>query len=127
MIAPYLTPVIKGHRKDRHLVLNYIKIQVEKGTGLCLAELKQKYAEDALFYIALQHITTTKKAISVAMGIPVEACCRYKRELEKNGLLVQSKDEFLCPYTGSLAHVLSTNPSEFERLNTSHSNQLTLF
>lgn len=113
--------------KDNDLALQYIVKQVEKGTGYTLSELKIKYQEERLFFIALSHITTTKKAFCKALNIPIEAACRYKRRLEKHGNLVQSIDEVICPYTKHSAHLISTNPKEFEKLLKSNTNQLNLF
>lgn len=111
--------------KDKVLVLNFVKYKVEKGTGKSLSELKKEYSEEELFYKGLKHITTTKKAYCIAMKIPIEAGCRYKRTLEKNGLLVQSLEKKICPYTRHFAHLISTNPDEFDNLI--HTNQLKLF
>jgi hypothetical protein len=113
--------------KDKENILNIIKSQVEKGSEKSLSELKTEYAEDKLFYLALSYITTTKKALCTALGIPVEAGCRYKRSLEKNGYLAQSTDVYYCPFTKHLAHLLSTNPNEFERLQKPKVIQLKMF
>lgn len=117
----------KGRNKDRHLTLQFIVKQVEKSTRLSISELKNKYSEEHLFALALQYVTTTKKAFCTALNIPIEAGCRYKRSLEKNGNLVQSTDEVFCPFTKHPAHLISTNPREFERLLKSNTNQLNLF
>lgn len=102
--------------QDKDLVLNYIRSTVEKGTGLTYENLKTEYSEEQLFYISLKHVTTTKKALCTAMGIPVEAGCRYKRTYEKEGLLVQSTDEVPCPYTNHFARLLTTNSELFEAI-----------
>lgn len=112
--------------KDKKLILNFIIKQVELGSGQSISVLKKKYTEEFLFAIALKHVTTTKKALCMALNIPVEGACRYKRTLEKNGNLVQSIDKFVCPYTRNGANLLSTNPKEFERLLKSNNNQLKL-
>ena len=117
----------KRQPQDRELILNYIVKQVEEGTGKPIYELKVEYSEERLLYIGLQYVTTTKKAICTALDIQIENACRYKRDFEKQGLLVQSADEVLCPYTTNPAHLISTNPNEFERLQESNSNQLRLF
>lgn len=124
------TPVnslLNRQSKDKQLTLNYIIRAVEKGTGLSYYQLKEQYSEERLFREALKHITTTKKALCTVLNIPVEAGCRYKRELEKCGLLVQSTDEVICPLTKFPAHLISTNPKEFERLSKTNTNQLQLF
>jgi len=117
----------KEQGKDTFLTLQFIIKQVEKGTGLSLLELKKQYSEEQLFTLALKHVTSTKKAICTAFNIPVEAGCRYKRTIEKEGNLVQSIDVVICPFTKHPAHLISTNPKEFERLLKSNSNQLNLF
>lgn len=130
MNKPLNTPVNSLHKrqsKDKYLTLQFIVKQVEKGTGLSFTELKKQYSEEYLFNLALQHVTTTKKALCTALNIPVEAGCRYKRTLEKEGNLVQSIDEVYCPFTKHPAHLISTNPKEFERLRKSNTNQLSLF
>ena len=118
---------LNSQSKDKYLMLRYIVRQVENGTGLTLTELKKQYSEEHLFAIALKHVTTTKKALCTALNIPIEAGCRYKRTLEKNGNLVQSVDEVICPFTKHPAHLISTNPNEFERLLKSTTNQTKLF
>ena len=117
----------KRQLQDKNLTLQYIVKQVEKGTGLSFSELKKQYSEEHLFTLALKHVTTTKKALCTAFNIPVEAGCRYKRTLEKEGNLVQSIDEVICPFTKHPAHSISTNPKEFERLLKSNTNQVNLF
>jgi len=118
-----LVPNYNG--KGKKEVLNFIKTQVEKGTGLNLTELRKKYSEDVLFFIGLKYVTTTKKALCKALNIEVDNACRHKRKYELEGLLVQSNDDVLCPYSTKYARLLSTNPNEFEWLT--YSNQLKLF
>lgn len=121
------SPLHKRRNKGKHIILQSIKVKIEKETGLRLSQLKKLYSEEKLFSIGLQHVTTTKKTICLALNIPLEAGCRYKRTLENEGKLVQSIDEVVCPFTKHLAHFLSTNPKEFERLRKSKSNQLNFF
>ena len=130
MNKPLKTPVNSLHKrqsKDKHLALLFIVKQVEKETGLSLIELKKQYSEEHLFAVALKHVTTTKKALCTALNIPVEAGCRYKQTHEKEGNLAQSIDEVICPFTKHPAHLISTNPKEFERLLKSNTKQLNLF
>jgi len=130
MVKTLNTPVNTLHNrqgKDRYSTLQFIVQQVERCTGLSFTELKKQYSEEHLFAIALKHVTTTKKALCTALNIPIEAGCRYKRTLEKNGNLVQSVDEVICPFTKHPAHLISTNPKEFERLLKSTTNQTKLF
>lgn len=121
------TPSHKRQNKDKQLIVNYIIKEVEKGTGLNISELKKQYSEDRLFYEALKHITTTKKALCKALNINIDNACWYKRNLEKDGLLIQSSEEVICPYTKHQAHLISTNPKEFDKLRELHTPQLSLF
>lgn len=116
---------LTGHRQDKKLILNYLKNLVESKEGLPLNQLHRKYSEDVLFYKALQHVTTTKKAICKALNINIDNACRYKRDFEKRGLLAQSAEEKTCPFTGYPAHFITTNPEEFEKLQ--KTNQLKIF
>ncbi|MCH2229848.1 MAG: hypothetical protein MK105_05850 [Crocinitomicaceae bacterium] len=116
---------LNSELKDKENCLKFIKKEVEKGTQKKLAELKEEHSEENLFYIALKHVTTTKKAICKALDIGIDNACWYKRDLEKEGLLVQSMDEVRCPYTKNLAHNLTTNPANFEDIR--KTNQLKLF
>ena len=115
-----------SNNKDKKLVLQFIRKEVEKGTGLSLKELKEKYSEEQLFFIGFKYVTTTKKACCTALNIPIEAGCRYKRKYENEGALMQSIDDYVCPCTLNHARFLSTNPEEFERLCKSNTNQLKL-
>ena len=122
-----LNSLYKGQGKDKYLSLQFIVKQIERGTGLSLLELKKQYSEEHLFAVALMHVTTTKKALCTAIDIPIEAGCRYKRTLEKQGNLVQSIDLVICQFTKHPAHLISTNPKDFERLLKSNTNQTNLF
>ncbi len=106
------TPLHKRQFKDRAFTLQFIRTQVENGTGKPLSQLIKEYSELRRYKLALWYVTTTNKAVCEAMYVPVEAGTKYKRRLEKLGQLVSSTDEFRCPYTGDLAHLVSTNPKE---------------
>lgn len=107
----------KRQAQDKASVLKNIALKIEKGTGLTILELKKKYREKQLFYQALKHVTTTKKPLSIVLELPVEACCRYKCQLENAGLLLQSIKKVYCPYNPKeQAYLLSTNPNEFSEL-----------
>lgn len=120
-----ITPHANGIGKDKYLNLQYIQSQVELGTRLSLKELKKKYSEEHLFYVALKHITTTKKALCKSLNINIDNACRFKRNYELEGLLKESINNEVCPFAKYPAKLLSTNPDEFEKLT--NSNQLKLF
>lgn len=113
--------------KDRQTVLQFIRNQIEKSTGLTIHQLLIEYPEIRRYKLALEFITTSNKAVCEAMFIPVEAGTRYKADLESIGLLVSSKDKFQCPYTGEMVQFLSTNTLEFDRLRKTNDTQLKLF
>jgi hypothetical protein len=115
----------KTQRKYKKLVLKNIRKQVEQGTNFSTKELKKQYNEEQLFFIGLKHTTATNKSFCKAFNIPIEAGCRYKRNYEKLGLLKQSINEIVCPFTKHLAHLISTNPNEF--LSLTETNQLKMF
>jgi hypothetical protein len=117
----------KRQPKDKKLIVNYIISRVEKGTGFSIDRLKKRYTEEVYFYEALKYVTTTKKALCKALDINIDNACRYKRELEIKGYLFQSIDKVICPFTGFLAHLLSTNSEEFVKLQNSQTTQLNLF
>jgi len=112
--------------KDSQFIVKQIIKQVENGTGLSISVLKNSYSEDNFFLLSLKHVTTTKKALCKALDINIDNACRYKRDAEVKGNLVQSVDVFLCPFTGYKAHLISTNKDEFNALLKSNTNQLTL-
>lgn len=113
--------------KDRKSVCRLIVHYVEQGTGKKLTELKESLSEDALILEALKHVTTTKKSLIKALNLDVDNVCRYKRELEKNGHLVQSVIDYTCPFTRRQARLLTTNKAYFESLGSLRTNQLGIF
>ena len=74
------------------------------------------YSEESLFFVALKHVTTTKKSLCKALGLNIDNCCRYKRDLEKRGLLIESVDSYTCNYSFHQAKILSTNQDKFDKL-----------
>lgn len=73
-----------------------------------------------IFSYLQKHIATASM-VSIATGIPQKNICRYKRDLEKEGLLWEIEKK-LCKQTGFKAWYLTTNPK-----NAPYSNQLDLF
>jgi len=116
---------MKGKKINKNIVLLGIKHEVLKVEDLTLKEFKEKYSEKEQFYKGLHHVTTTKKAICLALELGIDNSCWYKRQLEKEGKLVESIENFFCPITGYKAKKLSTNPERFDLLK--KTNQLKLF
>ncbi len=56
----------------------------------------------------LKENTATNTMVSVCTGVPQKSICRYKRELEKQNLLVEVEKK-PCKITGFNAWYLSTN------------------
>jgi hypothetical protein len=73
-----------------------------------------------IFHYLLNH-TATASMVTDATGIPQKCITRYKRDLEKQGLLAEVKKDY-CELTGHLAWYLTTDQSQFPM-----SNQLTIF
>ncbi|MNG00354.1 hypothetical protein D3C84_832850 [compost metagenome] len=69
----------------------------------------------------LQKHTATASMTAEATGIPQKSICRYKRDLEKRGLLCEVRKGF-CELTKFRAWFLTTNPDLFPK-----SNQLKMF
>ena len=69
----------------------------------------------------LQNHTATASMTAEATGIPQKSICRYKRDLEKRGLLCEVRKGF-CELTKFRAWYLTTNPDLFPK-----SNQLKMF
>lgn len=61
------------------------------------------------FYRFLQTHLVTCTMASQATGIPQKNCCRFKRKLEKQGLLWEVKYS-KCPITRFYAWFISCNP-----------------
>jgi DNA-binding MarR family transcriptional regulator len=69
----------------------------------------------------LQNHIATASMTAEATGIPQKSICRYKRDLEKRGLLCEVR-KGLCELTKFRAWYLTANPDLFPK-----SNQLQLF
>ena len=76
----------KVNNKRAHL--NWVERKVILGTGHTIPELKVLYSEENLFFVALKHVTTTKKSLCKALSLNIDNCCRYKRDFEKKGLYI---------------------------------------
>ena len=70
-----------------------------------------------VFYFLKQH-TATASMVAKATGIPQKSICRYKRDLELQGLLFEVTKK-LCVKTGFKAWYLTTNPDLFPKSNQS--------
>jgi hypothetical protein len=69
----------------------------------------------------LQKHTATASMVANVTGVPQKSICRYKRDLQKRGLLCEVRKEF-CELTKFRAWYLTTNPDLFPQ-----SNQLKMF
>lgn len=69
----------------------------------------------------LQSHTATASMVADATGVPQKSICRYKRDLQKRGLLYEVR-KGICELTKFRAWYLTTNPDLFPM-----SNQLKLF
>ena len=64
----------------------------------------------------LKENTATASMVSFYTGIPQKSICRYKRDLEKQGLLYEV-EKSLCKITNFPAWYLTTNPELFPKTN----------
>ena len=84
---------------------------------------KNKYVnETQILFDFLQNSTATATMATNATGIVQKSVCRYKRSLEKMGLLYVI-DKKPCAITGLKAQYITTNPFLFPKLD----KQLSLF
>lgn len=67
-----------------------------------------------IIFLELFREPQNSKMLHLKTGIPREAICRRKRELENEGLLFVMKMDH-CPYSGILTQFLTTNPQTFQR------------
>lgn len=89
--------------------------------GLEQGKNKQpKNQKKTIFEYLKTHIATASM-VSDATNVPQKSICRYKRDLEKQGLLYEIEKRF-CKLTGFRAWYLTTNPELFPK-----SNQLKMF
>jgi len=127
MISKYKnSPYLDNRFKDKEFITKQIIQNVQNGTGFSINSLKHRYSEEMFFLVALKYVITTKKALCKALDINIDNACRYKRDAEVKGNLVQSIDVFFCPFTGYKAHLISTNKDEFNALLKSNTNQTKL-
>lgn len=103
-------------KQDKKIYIDFLRKTVLRELGTTYVKLKKSHSQDYIFFVALQHVTTTKKAICTAFGLTLENQCRTKRKLEKRGLLVQTYKKHRCKFTGNPAHYLTTNPSKFNEI-----------
>jgi predicted HTH transcriptional regulator len=84
-------------------------------------KFKQFQNQKKTIFEYLKSNTATASMITEFTGIPQKSICRYKRDLEKQGLLYEVIKKH-CKFTGFRAWYLTTNPELFPK-----SNQLTMF
>ncbi len=100
----------------KQIYIYFIKKSVLQKLGTTYSELKKTHSQERIFFLALQHVTATKKAICTAFDLTIEAQCREKRRLEKRDILVQTYKRHICKFTGDPAHYLTTDPSKFNNV-----------
>lgn len=89
-----------------------------------LKQSKSKYHLNQLqtIFAELQKQPLTASMLSEVTGVPQKNICRYKRDLEKAGMLWEVKRE-RCKKTGYWAWYITTDPNQAP----SRSKQLNLF
>ena len=84
-------------------------------------KFKQFQNQKKTIFEYLKSNTATASMVTEFTGIPQKSICRYKRDLEKQGLLYEVIKKH-CKFTGFRAWYLTTNPELFPK-----SNQLKMF
>ncbi len=96
-----------------------------KPTPKVIKQTKGKKSKTQLQTI-FEYLSTriaTATMISIATGIPQKSICRYKRDLENRGLLVEIEKK-LCKATKFRAWYITTDKTKFtQKIN----NQIQLF
>lgn len=81
-------------------------------------EFKQFNNQKKNIFNYLQKHIATASMVSYATGVPQKSICRYKRDLEKKGLLFEVEKRF-CKITGFRAWYLTTNLDTYQMFNQS--------
>ena len=89
--------------------------------GLEQGKVKQSQNQKKTIFEYLKQHTATASMVTEATGVPQKSICRYKRDLEKQGLLYEIVKTH-CYFTVFRACYLTTNPELFPK-----SNQLKMF
>ena len=84
-------------------------------------KVKQIQNQKKTIFEYLKLNTATASMITEATGVPQKSICRYKRDLEKQGLLYEVVKKY-CKFTGFRAWYLTTNQDKMPK-----SNQLKMF
>lgn len=79
-------------------------------------QVKENKTQLQTIFHYLQRHTATASMVTEATGIPQKCICRYKRDLEKSGLLAEIK-KGPCKITNHLAWFLTTNKALFPKSN----------
>lgn len=89
----------------------------------CDSHRKDKLKQTQLqtIFIYLSDKVETASMVSDATGVPQKSICRFKRDLEKRGLLKEIEKK-TCKKTGFKAWYITTNPEQIPVTN-----QLNLF
>lgn len=89
--------------------------------GLEQGKDKENQNQFKTIFQYLQRNTATASMVTDATGVPQKSICRYKRDLEKQGLIFEVVKKH-CKITGFRAWYLTTNTNLFPM-----SNQLKMF
>lgn len=75
-------------------------------------QLKRRRTQLKTIFRYLQEHTATASMVESATGVKQKNICRYKKDLEEQGLLYEVEKK-LCKVTGFRAWYLTTNPDLF--------------
>lgn len=75
-------------------------------------EYKYKPSQKETIFFYLQDNVATTRMVALATGISPRSICRYKRDLELEGLLVEVRKDY-CKVTNKLVWYLTTDVEKF--------------
>ncbi|GAA4440244.1 hypothetical protein GCM10023091_23610 [Ravibacter arvi] len=99
---------------------NQLNSPMSSGGGQGKAKKRSTQIQTIFYYLSGN--VATASMVSEATGIPQKNICRYKRDLERSGMLWEVRKE-RCLLTGFKAWFLTTNPDLAPKRNS----QLNLF
>ncbi len=79
---------------------------------ICMTKIQTKHAQIKTIFHFLQKNIATASMVSEATGIPQKNICRYKRDLEKSGLLAEVR-KGICELTKFKAYFITCDKSKF--------------
>ena len=91
-----------------------MEAQTNQSLNLSKQGKVKQFTQRKTIFLELFKEPQNSKMLHMKTGIPREAICRRKRDLENENLLFVLKMDY-CPYSGRLTQFLTTNPQTYQR------------